>query len=118
MTYTDSFEMKIVDHKPKFIHIYYAVMNRIFDEAEKMNLVVYASSYDNLVRWIQDREFGRLYRDQVDDKTYTKYYKRGTELENYNPLLSMELGKPGIFGDGIYEDWVDADMYLPAICIG
>lgn len=50
-----------------------------------------------------------MYSDQIGDRTYHKSFKRGSDLENYNPPTSLILNELDYYNHGIHDQWVLED---------
>lgn len=91
----------------QYTHGFLLIMNSIFANAESVEMVAFASTYEDMLAWVDDQR--EAWEVTVDDHTYYMSFRAGSPLENYNPPLRMDLNQPGIFGDGVYEVEVKAE---------
>lgn len=90
------------------IRVFTLVMNPIFGRAEDMHAVAVAATLDDLVSW---------YREQIvpiwiDDRghIYRKSFRKGSPLENYNAVSTLDPNYHGPFGDGVYQENISIEM--------
>lgn len=88
--------------------VYLLIMNSIFSRAEQGEIVAVSTDYDKLVQWYQDQKCDQWEDNSYGDHTYTKNFKKGSDLENYNPCnIGPESAHDDIFSHGIKSEWID-----------
>ena len=92
---------------------YVLVMNSIFGQAEQKQ-IVYRAPTRELVKSFYDSEkvesyteelpyFDGFSRDTRQMRQYSKQFRKGGPLEDFNALWDSEFITPGIFSHGIHE---------------
>lgn len=84
--------------------VYVLFMNPIQGRAENSMPVAAASEYNTLVNWYLSKQC-----DPYRDDWMNKHFIRGSELEFYNPVPTLELNQGNHWHQGIYEYWIQLD---------
>lgn len=92
----------------KKMHI--LVMNPMDGKMENRNPVAMSFERDNLIKWYNEQLAPEPYIDNIGDRNWHKVFKKGSILEWYNPLDSLE--ECDGFGGGIQYEWVKDDATL------
>ena len=71
-------------------------------------VVAISEDYDELVDWYNSQHV-----EPYEDGEITKYFEKGSELENYRPVDDLSLGSfdADRFGIGVLETWVSENTY-------
>lgn len=89
------------------VKVYVLAMNPVTDRAERADNVAIATDREKLVAWYKDQ----LANETWVDGTFRKVFKKGSQLEWYNPLGDLSESFESMFGHGIHELWINEDVY-------
>ena len=93
--------------------IYKLICNPVTGKAEEAVICAISTDYKALVNWYLEQLADEPYRDD----RYLKRFKKGSQLEWYNPSI-LTLNETSIFGHGISDEWVDSEILQEVIARG
>ena len=90
------------------IKLYTLLLNNMtYPKIEFRKIVAFSTEYDKLVEWYNNQKADTPYREDG----YYKVFKKGSPLEYFNPVDSLEPGNLNHFGQGIQEEWILEDRF-------
>ena len=99
--------------------IHKLIMNPMNARTEESDLVAWSTDKDTLINWYNSEIAEESYSDVQENygfensvKTWHKTFKKGSQLEWYNPLYNLE--DINHYGQGIQKEWVNEEL-LPNI---
>lgn len=89
------------------VKLFILCLNPMRDRIEARRPVILATSLEKLKEWYFEQKADKPY----DDNGYYKEFKKGSELEWFNPLSNenMNWGEVSSYGHGVFFDWFDME---------
>ena len=89
------------------VRLYKLILNPMTGRCESGSVVAISLDYCKLVAWYNSQKAPTEYRDGGWNKTF----KKGSRLEWFNPVSSLELNELGVFGHGIVDEWIPEGVF-------
>lgn len=92
------------------VKVYYLIMNRMTERTESGNIVIMSDDLDRLIRYYTDNLV-----EPYKDGNWSKFFKKDSPLEWYNPLSNLVENQTNHYGQGLKSEWIDEPHYYSTL---